>query len=164
MWRARRLETPPVVEARAVFLALLANFALLSVFALDLSWAATSKRRWVAVLVPFLCAYALVTVPWIKSLMSRDVRRSGLVKAYRRRTLVTSGWSMVPLSLGFLGAVLTGSKWLDVIGIAFGLLTIPTAAPGRRDLERFHAFLDQRGLAGDFGQLVRPQMDTDASC
>lgn len=112
-----------------------------------------------AVLVAFLCAYALVTLPRIRSLMGRDVRRRGLVKAYRRMTLVTSTFAMVPLSLGFLGAVLTGSKWVAVIGVAFALLTIPTAAPGRRDLERFHAFLDGRGLVGDFQDLLGSHRD-----
>jgi hypothetical protein len=147
------------VEARAFFLAMLANFGLLSLVAVDLSGGPASRRRWVAVLVAFLCAYALVTIPRIRSLMGRDVGRSRLVKVYRRRTLVTSTFAMVPLSLGFLGAMLTGSKWVDVSGIAFALLTIPTAAPGRRDLERFHAFLDRRGLAGDFEDLVGRQTE-----
>jgi hypothetical protein len=105
-----------VIEARAIFLSLLVDFAVLSWVLGDLSWGLDPDTRWTGAIVLVLSLYNFVALKRMSSLMLRDLERRGLARTYRRRSFVQSAIAVAPLALGFLGASFSGSRWIYLIG------------------------------------------------
>jgi hypothetical protein len=136
----------PLVALRAIYVALLASLPLF-LFALSfiVPWDGSSAQDWFAGLVAILGAAAIGLVQLARHRPLSLESPKQLAASYRAPFFIAVSYAQSAALLGFVGAFLTDSLWVYVLGMGFGLLGLALLAPTRADIERRQRQIEARG-------------------
>jgi hypothetical protein len=133
--RQRRRQANGVIALRSVFLGLLVTLFLFLV-PLFIEPMDGGDERWVPWAVVVI---GLVSLVWVSLVQRRPLSTTSLealARSYRAWFFIGIGIAVEPGLWGFVGALLGGSLWIYLVGLAFALVGLWMIAPTHQDIER----------------------------
>jgi hypothetical protein len=93
-------------------------------------------ESWVPWVVTAVGAYAVAFVLWVRRRPLDLTSPERLARSYRANVFIRIGLAEAAVLAGLVGVFVTGSLWIYLVGIAFGLVGLSLAAPSVRDTQR----------------------------
>jgi hypothetical protein len=133
--RAWRKERNGLIVLRSVFLGLLVTLFL---FLVPLTFVGPwdGDDRWVPWAVVVI---GIASLAWVARIRRRPLPTTSpeaLARHYRALFFIGVSAAADAALLGFVGVFLSGSLWIYLVGLAFGLVGLWMIAPTRSDIER----------------------------
>ena len=104
-------------------------------------------ESWVPWVVTLVCAYAVAFALWARQRPIDLTSPERLARSYRSNAFVRIGVAVAAVLAGLGGAFVSGSLWIYVVGMAFGLFGLSLTAPSVRDIQRRQEEIAARGSA-----------------
>jgi hypothetical protein len=134
--RGRRKGTNGLVGLRSTFLGLLGSlFLFLFAMSFIAPWDG-GDERWAPWAVVVIGIVSLAYIARIRRRPLPTTSREALARYYRALFFIEVGVAVAAASWGLVGVFLTGSLWIYLVGLAFGLVGLWMIAPTRSDIER----------------------------
>jgi hypothetical protein len=134
--RARQRETNGLIALRSVFLGLIAPLLLFVVVLSFIGPWDGGDEGWVPWAVVAIGIASLAYVARIRRRPLPTNSREALAGSYRALFFIGVGVAEASALCGFAGVLLGGSRWIYLVGLAFGLVGLWMIAPTRSNIER----------------------------
>jgi hypothetical protein len=161
MLRGRASPPDGLTALRIVFISILViPFLYLFALAFIVPWD-RGDESWVPWVVTAVGAYAVAFVLWVRRRPLDLTSPERLARSYRANVFIRIGLAEAAVLGGLVGVFVTGSLWIYMVGIVFGLVGLALAAPSVRDTQRRQEEIAAMGSALSLVEvLTSPQQGT----
>jgi F0F1-type ATP synthase membrane subunit c/vacuolar-type H+-ATPase subunit K len=152
----RERSEPPIVTLRFLFATLLLALFAIAIVLLFIqpTPSSTSPRLLLSLLVATFLLGVLRARLADRRIDSAESAPRALALFQGAFFIKMGVWEVTPL-LGFVGAFVTGRKWIYFLGLGLAVLASPLIAPTAGSVDRAQAGLDAHGVDVDLWQVLR---------
>ena len=147
MLRGRATPLDSLTALRIIFISILViPFLYLFALAFIVPWDG-GDESWVPWVVTLVSAYAVTFALWARQRPLDLTSSERLARSYRSNAFTRIGLAEAAVFAGLVGVFVSGSLWIYVVGMAFGLFGLSLAARSVRDIQRRQEEIAARGSA-----------------
>ncbi len=105
----------------------------------------------------FVALAGIASLGGVRWVRNRELELSSPLRlrgSYSAHTILGIGLALLPMLIAFAGVLVIGSRWVYLIGMAFGLTGLALVAPSRHNIDRLQERISASGSPLSLGRAL----------